>query len=93
MQSVSQYSSRVEHDIYNAKANDVTFRLEVQEPVYAGSTFDATLVVKNTSNESREVKVNFAAAMIYYTGVSAKKIKAHNEKFVLNPQAGNIKLC
>lgn len=94
MQFVSQYSSRpVLHDIYKPTAHDVTLRLEVQDLLYAGTTFDATLVAQNTSNENRKVKVNFAADLIYYTGVPAKRLKTHKETFVLGSLAGNIKLC
>ena len=65
----------------------------MEDTVYAGNSFDVAVVVENKSEVTREIKVNFTAVLSFYTGVPAKKLKGYKLKFLLNSQAGNMKLC
>ena len=91
MQCAFACGSREEHDIYTSEVEDVAFSLWLEEPVYAGDSFDVEVDVKNKSEaEKREIKVNFTAVLSYYTGARAKKLKSNKDVFVVNPQAGNF---
>ena len=92
MQFAFQFGSRTKHEIYKSEIEDVNFRLEVEDKVYVGNSFDAAVVVENKSEVTREIKVNFTAVLSFYTGVPAKKLKGYKLKFRLNSQAGNANI-
>ena len=85
-----QYSSRIEHEIYKPEVEDVEFRLEVGDTVYAGSSFDAAVVVVNKSENTKNIKVNFAAVLSFYTGVPERRLKGYKLQFLLNSNAGKF---
>lgn len=87
-----QFSSREEHEIYKSEVEDVEFRLEVADTVYAGNSFEVAVVVENKSENTRNIKVNFTAVLSFYTGVPAKKLKGYKLQFLLNSNAGNVLL-
>ncbi|XP_068710899.1 protein-glutamine gamma-glutamyltransferase K-like [Montipora foliosa] len=81
------FSSRKEHEIYvEPKHEDIHFHLEAGDSVYVGNSFDATVVVRSESEETREILVNLTAIMSFYTGVTAKKLKSYKQKFPLKAQ-------
>lgn len=82
-----QYSSRIEHEIYKPEVEDVEFRLEVEDTVHAGNSFDAAVVVVNKSENTQNIRVNLAAVLSYYTGVPEKRLKGYKLKFLLNSNA------
>lgn len=86
---VFQFSTRKEYEVYKPDIEDVKFGLEVGDTVYAGNSFDVAVVVENKSENTRNIKVNFAAVLSFYTGVPAKKIKGYKPQFMLNSKAGN----
>ena len=89
MQFAFQFGSRAEEEVYDTEVKeDVQFRLEVEETIYAGNSFDAAVVVENESEVTREIKINFTAVLSYYTGVLSKKLKSYKLTFRLNSQAG-----
>ena len=71
---------------------DVQFRLETEDPIDPGQNFEVTVVVKNKSEVTREIKVNLAAVLNFYTGVPAKKMKTYKLKFRLNSRAGKAQI-
>ena len=83
-----QFSSRTEHEVYKSEVEDVNFRLDVEDIVYAGNSFDAAVVVENNSEKTKNIKVNFAAVLSFYTGVPAKKLKGYKLQFLLHSKAG-----
>jgi len=85
-----QYSSRIEHEIYKPEVEDVEFRLEVGDTVYAGKSFDAAVVVVNKSENTQNIKVNFAAVLSFYTGVPERRLKGYKLQFLLNSNAGKF---
>lgn len=85
---VFKYSSRIKHKIYKSEVEDVEFRLEVGDIVYAGNSFDAAVVVVNKSENTQNIKVNLTAVLSFYTGVPAKKLKGYKLQFLLNSNAG-----
>ena len=85
-----QYSSRIEHEIYKPEVEDVEFRLEVEDIVHAGNSFDAAVVVVNKSENTQNIRVNLAAVLSYYTGVPEKRLKGYKLKFLLNSNAGKF---
>ena len=92
MRLAFNFSSRKEHEIYvEPKHNDIHFHLEAGDSVYVGNSFDATVVVRSESEETREILVNLTAIMSFYTGVSAKKLKSYKLKFPLKSQEGKKK--
>ncbi|KAJ7377341.1 hypothetical protein OS493_029700 [Desmophyllum pertusum] len=82
-----QFSSRTEHEVYKSEVEDVNFRLDVEDIVYAGNSFDAAVVVENNSEKTKNIKVNFAAVLSFYTGVPAKKLKGYKLQFLLHSKA------
>lgn len=85
-----QFSSREEHEVYKPEVEDVEFRLEVGDTVYAGNSFDVAVVVENKSENTRNIKVNFTAILSFYTGVPTKKLKGYKLQFLLNSNAGKF---
>ena len=77
-----QFSSRIEHEIYEPEVEDVEFRLEVGDTVYAGSSFDTVVVVVNKSENTQNIKVNFAAVMSFYTGVPERRLKGYKQALI-----------
>lgn len=88
-----QFSSRTEHELYdNSVVEDIQFRLETEDRVNPGQSFEVTVVVENKSEVTREIKVNLAAVLDFYTGVPAKKMKTYKLKFLLNSRAGKAQI-
>ena len=88
-----QYSSRTEHELYDiSMVEDVQFRLETEDRVNPGQSFEVTVVVESKSEVTREIKVNLAAVLDFYTGVPAKKMKTNKLKFLLNSGAGKAQI-
>lgn len=88
-----QFSSRAEHELYDTSvAEDVQFRLETEDRINPGQSFEVTVVVENKSEVTREIKVNLAAVLDFYTGVPAKKMKTYKLKFLLNSNAGKAQI-
>lgn len=88
-----QFSSRTEQELYDTSVvEDVQFRLETEDRIDPGQSFEVTVVVKNNSEVTREIKVNLAAVLDFYTGVPAKKMKTYKLKFLLNSNAGKAQI-
>lgn len=88
-----QFSSRTEQELYDTSVvEDVQFRLETEDRIDPGHSFEVTVVVKNNSEVTREIKVNLAAVLDFYTGVPAKKMNTYKLKFLLNSNAGKAQI-
>ena len=88
-----QFSSRTEQELYDTSVvEDVQFLLETEDRIDPGQSFEVTVVVKNNSEVTREIKVNLAAVLDFYTGVPAKKMKTYKLKFLLNSNAGKAQI-
>lgn len=88
-----QFSSRTEQELYDTSVvEDVQFRLETEDRIDPGQSFEVAVVVKNNSEVTREIKVNLAAVLDFYTGVPAKKMNTYKLKFLLNSNAGKAQI-
>ncbi|XP_046550892.1 protein-glutamine gamma-glutamyltransferase K-like [Haliotis rubra] len=74
-------------DVYEKGTEDVQFDLDHSEDVFVGQDFDVILRVKNISTSERTLKTFLAARTMYYTGVSADRVKSQKFDTVLKPQA------
>lgn len=83
----NKFSTRREYDIYKAD-RDVNFTLEVVDDISMGDSFDVKVVMKNTSNDLRTVKVNISSIMAFYTGIQAKPLKGKKETVQLAARDG-----
>lgn len=84
----NKFSTRREYDIYKADREDVNFTLEVVDDISMGDSFDVKVVMKNTSNDVRTVKVNISSIMAFYTGIQAKPLKGKKETVQLAARDG-----
>ena len=88
MEFAYRFSTRREQDIYKSEEDDVHFKLNVPDDVAMGDSFDVHVVVKNTSNETRSIKVNVTSDLAFYTGIPTKNLKAAKEFYVLKAKEG-----
>ncbi|XP_050397106.1 annulin [Patella vulgata] len=63
------------HDIYVIGASDMEFELVEQDDVFVGESFDVILKITNTGTEERYIHGRLGARTMYYTGVSADKVR------------------
>ncbi|XP_046369672.2 annulin-like isoform X1 [Haliotis rufescens] len=74
-------------DIYVKGTEDVQFEFDHSEDAFVGQGFDVILRVKNNSKSERTLKIFMAARTMYYTGVSAHRIKSQKFDEVLKPES------
>ena len=67
---------------------DVNFKLEVVDEVAVGNGFEIKVLVANTSDQHRSVKINIISVVAFYTGISAKPLKQMKEVLHLRPSEG-----
>ncbi|XP_046356732.2 hemocyte protein-glutamine gamma-glutamyltransferase-like isoform X1 [Haliotis rufescens] len=73
---VNQFSSREDEDIYGTNVeSDVEFCLEVPETASVSEDFVVTMIIKNTSSQTRTVRGRMSVLTSYYTGNPAKRLK------------------
>ncbi|XP_022248775.1 hemocyte protein-glutamine gamma-glutamyltransferase-like, partial [Limulus polyphemus] len=65
---------------------DVSFELLESKKVMIGQSFDVTMKIKNLSSKPRTVSAILSASSVYYTGITAKKLKRKSDKLILQPQ-------
>ena len=88
--AINSDSTRKEYEVYPADEEDVDFTLEVLDSVAMGDRFEVKVVVQNKSNNKRTVKVNITSVMAFYTGISAKPLKATKETLSFKAKEGTI---
>uniref|UniRef100_A0A0B7A7F1 protein-glutamine gamma-glutamyltransferase n=1 Tax=Arion vulgaris TaxID=1028688 RepID=A0A0B7A7F1_9EUPU len=72
----NQVGSR-RQDIYKRSTNDVKFKVvQVAESSWVGASFEVGLSMKNNSEEKRSVSGRIVVRSMFYTGVSADKLKS-----------------
>uniref|UniRef100_A0A2R5LJF4 Putative transglutaminase/protease-like logues n=1 Tax=Ornithodoros turicata TaxID=34597 RepID=A0A2R5LJF4_9ACAR len=79
-------------DLPEKKNEDVILKLHDIESIEIGKPFDIVLSMQNQSNEQRTVNAVLSASSVYYTGISARKIKRERATFVLQPRDEEVLL-
>lgn len=64
---------------------DVYFDLIDIDAIPFGDSFDVVVVIKNESNEVRNISAMLSASSVYYTGATAHHIKRSQGTFTVNP--------
>lgn len=65
--------------------NDVFFDLIDIDVIPFGESFDVVVIIKNKSNEVRNISAMLSASSVYYTGATAKHIKRSQGTFAVRP--------
>ncbi|XP_013781493.1 hemocyte protein-glutamine gamma-glutamyltransferase isoform X3 [Limulus polyphemus] len=78
------------YDLPSPEKEDVSFVLLDIEKVMIGQPFHVTVNVQNKSSETRTVSAVLSASSVYYTGITARKIKRENGNFSLQPHQKEI---
>ncbi|XP_068700415.1 protein-glutamine gamma-glutamyltransferase K-like isoform X2 [Montipora foliosa] len=69
---------------------DVNFKLEVVDEVAVGNGFEIKVLVSNSSDQYRSVKINIISVLAFYTGISAKPLKQMKEVLHLRPSEEKV---
>lgn len=64
---------------------DVYFDLIDIDAIPFGESFDVIVVIKNESNEPRNIRAMLSASSVFYTGSTAQHIKRSQGLFTVNP--------
>lgn len=65
--------------------NDVFFDLIDIDAIPFGDSFDVTVIIKNESEEARNISAMLSASSVYYTGATAHHIKRSQGRFTVKP--------
>lgn len=74
------------YDIPSPAKEDVKFKLKDIDKIMIGKSFQVIVEVENKSEEKRTVTSVLSASTVYYTGITARKVKRARGTFSLKPK-------
>ena len=87
--AVKRNNSEYHERVYGAREDpDVTFKLVDTDQLKMGEDLKIKVKVKNASSEHRTIGLSITLSTMYYTGVTAKKVKSDSYDVQLKAQEG-----